>query len=310
MPIEMPIVMTEDGQYGLRPERISCFRFTTTVEGRVLLHALVGQLTVLVGEFPRRAAAERAARLLIGEPLDEPEGEMNHDATLGIRLTDLCRAQEQSPVRVNPETWARYPAIAGLGAIPQEIRRTDLAERAGRISWDAPHHDEVARLFVLTMAWGSGVTNGRGPRYTGAALAAGASTIDTLVHTRALIAEGDVAGAYRLHRRLPGVGPSFHTKWMWVVGTTTPLTGPRPLILDSLVWQSLGADGIHWDSVMAAGGSRDWGDRYVAYLHAAEAWADAASIGTDGGRYTAEDVEFTLFEWAREGSRPTFTTAG
>ena len=132
---------------------------------------------------------------------------MNHDATLGIRLTDLCRAQEQSPVRVNPETWARYPAIAGLGAIPQEIRRTDLAERAGRISWDAPHHDEVARLFVLTMAWGSGVTNGRGPRYTGAALAAGASTIDTLVHTRALIAEGDVAGAYRLHRRLPGVRP-------------------------------------------------------------------------------------------------------
>lgn len=235
---------------------------------------------------------------MVGEPPEDMEIDVEHDYTLGVRLTGLQRANDQTPVDINPDTWAKYPSIAKVGAIPATISRRELAAHAMRVDWTAPDVAAVNRLFVVTMAWGSGMTNGRGPRNTAKALLGGGRTTDALVETRRLVAAGELAAAYHLHRRVAGVGPAFHTKWMWVVGTTTSAL-PRPLILDSFVWRSLGTDGANWDSFIAARGSHDWGERYVAYLHACEAWAEAESIGASGGRFTAEDVEFTLFQIAR-----------
>lgn len=294
----MPIVMTQDRQYGLRSERINAFRFSTTVEGRSVLHALVGEHSVVVGEFLRRSDAERHARLMVGESPEDVEIDVEHDYTLGVRLDGLQRANDQAAVVINPDMWARYPSIAKVGAIPATISRQELAAQARRVDWAAPDVDAVKRLFVLTMAWGSGMTNGRGPRNTDKALLGGGCTTDALIETRRLVVAGELVAAYHLHRRVAGVGPAFHTKWMWVVGTSTSAS-PRPLVLDSLVWQSLGSDAIKWDSFVAARGSHDWGERYVAYLHACEAWAEAESIGASDGRFTAEDVEFTLFQMAR-----------
>jgi hypothetical protein len=134
------------------------------------------------------------------------------------------------------------------------------------------------------MAWGSGTRNGRGPRYTASTLGT-PGALDTLRLVRTLLDEGQIAEAYDLHRQLNGLGPAFHTKWMWLTGRLAN-TDPRPLILDARVWASLREMG--WNSIDAAGGDRRYARRYVAYLEACSVWA--------GSNHSAEDVEYTLFK--------------
>jgi hypothetical protein len=212
------------------------------------------------------------------------------DPTLGVEVGELQRASFQEAVPVRVSTWvaSTYPEVSSLSVEwPSSITRADLAGRASETRWD--NEQDLRALFVLTMMWGSGTRNGRGPRNTQAALAS-RSAADVLRQARLCVAAGEVADAYMLHRRLPGVGPAFFTKWLWLVGQTTELR-PKPLILDSLVWQSL--RDLGWNSEEAAR-TRRWGARYVAYLMACESWA------TDG--FSAEDVEYTLFIRAKESA--------
>jgi len=176
-------------------------------------------------------------------------------------------------------------------ALPASICRSDLAVLAANTDWQ--NDDEVRKLFVMTMAWGSGTTNGRGPRNTDAALSSVEKpALVGLREARRLLGSGDIAGAYNCARRLDGVGPAFLTKWLWVVGTTVR-TAWSPLILDSRVWGGLSA--LKWDSRLAANSKRR-GKRYVAYLQACAAWA--SKLGNelqDGTR--PEDIEYSLFRW-------------
>lgn len=171
-----------------------------------------------------------------------------------------------------------------LANLPDQIRRSDLVEAAQRLHWQQPDPAEVRRLFVLTMMWGSGTTNGRGPRNTQSALAT-ANSIDTLIEVHSALQGGEIPRAYDLHRKLRGLGPSFHTKWLWLMGRVTGTT-PQSLILDARVWATLSR--LEWSSLMASGGDRRWGQRYVAYLRACELWARDAGVD-------AEDIEYTLF---------------
>jgi hypothetical protein len=207
------------------------------------------------------------------------------DATLGIKFGKVRAASAQHPVDVNPDTWTKHIPMK-LMSIPEAITRGDLVAEGERVDWD--NDDDVRRLFVLTMAWGSGKTNGRGPRNTAAALATDGAT-DTLRLARTHLSAGEIPAAYDLYRQLRGIGPSFHTKWIWLVGRLVG-TVPRPLILDARVWCSLRA--LKWNSLEAAGGDRRYSHRYVAYLQACQQWA--------GTKHSAEDVEFTLFD--RNGS--------
>ena len=143
-------------------------------------------------------------------------------------------------------TWAKYEQIAALGSFPDRIARADLTREAARPDL---FDDDLAtgRLFATTMMWGSGTTNGRGPRNTNAALSTH-GVLDTLREARARVLDGDAGRAYGLHKRIGGVGPSFLTKWLWVVGSTADVV-PRPLIQDQLVWNGLGKLG--WDSLRA-----------------------------------------------------------
>lgn len=213
------------------------------------------------------------------------------DDTLGISIGDVCRSSGQRAAVINFSTWAAYPPIAEVaGPSRDSIHRSELGEVAAEI-WSrrsGPDPASIKHLFALTMMWGSGTTNGRGPRNAARALSGG-SVADVLTEARLLLLQADISSAYDLHGRLPGVGPAFFTKLLWVLGKTTDTT-PEPLILDSFVWKSLGA--LDWDSRQAAGGSRRWRDRYLAYLRACAAWA--------GSEYSAEDVEYTLFERARQ----------
>src|SRR5699024_3371327 len=128
-----------------------------------------------------------------------------------------------------------------------------------------------------------------GPRNTQAALETPGAT-DVLRRSIELVEAGDFARAYDLHRELRQVGPSFHTKWLWVLGSTREVR-PRQLVMDKLVWNALRALG--WNSLVAAGGDRRWSARYLAYLEACDQWAAEAECD-------AEDIEYSLFTWGRD----------
>ncbi len=128
------------------------------------------------------------------------------------------------------------------------------------------------------MIWGSGTSNGRGPRYTEAALGDPHLT-DVLSRTADLVWNGDLASAYRQFR-VAGVGRSFFTKWFAAVDDES--TDERALILDSRVFRTLNALG--WVSYEAAG-TRHWPTRYVTYVRAMHSWA--AEL----------DVEPSWLEW-------------
>ncbi|QGG94358.1 8-oxoguanine DNA glycosylase OGG fold protein [Actinomarinicola tropica] len=215
---------------------------------------------------------------------------MADDPTLAIPFPSghLLRSSDHGAVTLRPATWAAYKAIAATVDAPESITRAALAD-AARETLAAPSPDALRRLFALTMMWGSGTSNGRGPRNTNTALRS-LGLDSALAQSLDRLQDGDVGGAFLLHRKVPGVGPAFFTKWLWVVGTASGAS-PRPLILDSLVWTALGELG--WDSRLAAG-TRSWGARYVAYLTACERWAEAA-----GDRWTPEDIEYSLFVWGR-----------
>lgn len=153
---------------------------------------------------------------------------------------------------------------------------------------DAGDEESLVRLLVATMLWGSGTSNGRGPRYTCDALD-DSRLAQALASTREMVLDGDPGQAYASFR-CRGIGPAFYTKWFWAAGLSC-LLKPTPLILDARVWASLGALG--WDSRESAG-SRRWKDRYPAYLKSMERWAESELPGVE----SAEHLEQMLFQWA------------
>ncbi|MFG2405417.1 hypothetical protein ACGFR8_13975 [Streptomyces brevispora] len=196
-------------------------------------------------------------------------------------------------MRFRPETWRPWLEPHGAGHVldavgehaggqgqERRISRDDLAairERAG----DDP--DALRDLFVAVMIWGSGTTNGRGPRYTDAALSD--SRLETVLRTtRESVREGDLSAAYGQFT-LHGVGRSFFTKWFAAVDDRGPEC-ERALILDNRVFHSLNALG--WSSWEAAG-TRRWPKRYAAYVSAMHAWAGELGV-------TAGWLEWLLFD--------------
>ncbi|MEV5812190.1 hypothetical protein [Streptomyces mutabilis] len=191
----------------------------------------------------------------------------------------------QKPVRFRPRTW--HPRLASYGAAhvldigvesagepagDRLIERSDLARLRDLAGDDA---DGLRDLFVAVMVWGSGTTNGRGPRYTEAALS------DTRLHTvlrttRDAVRSGDLSGAYRQFV-VKGVGRSFFTKWFAAVDDRE-VTCEQALILDDRVFRSLNALG--WSSWKAAG-TRHWPTRYVTYVGAMHGWASSLGVTPD-----------------------------
>jgi hypothetical protein len=152
----------------------------------------------------------------------------------------------------------------------------DLRDRVG----DDP--DGLRDLFVAVMIWGSGTTNGRGPRYTEAALS-DARMPAVLRSTCQAIRDSDLSRAYRQFV-LNGVRRSFFTKWFAAVDDRDA-TCERALILDDRVFRSLNALG--WSSWKAAG-TRHWPTRYATYVSSMHGWA--LSLGV-----TADWLEWLLF---------------
>ena len=214
---------------------------------------------------------------------------MSASATLDIPFPSekVKSADSQYAIPANPAVWLAYPSMKGLGDLPSTITRSELVKTCKKI--DFSDDEQLRLLFVKTMMWGSGTRNGRGPRNTHKALDT-PTTLSVLREAQELVAAGELAQAYQLHRRVPGVGPAFFTKWLWLMGASLerPKGTPQPLILDSRVWAAL-AD-LGWNSQKAADGSRNWGNRYEAYLLACAIWAKQH-------KKKPEDIEYSLFSW-------------
>lgn len=199
---------------------------------------------------------------------------------------------EQKPVRFRPETWrsrlephgAAHILDSGVGCASgpsgdRLISRHDLADLRDRAGDDT---DGLRDLFVAVMIWGSGTTNGRGPRNTEAALS-DARMPAVLRTTCQTVRGGELSGAYRQFV-LNGVRRSFFTKWFAAMDDRDA-TSDRALILDDRVLRSLNALG--WSSWKAAG-TRHWPTRYATYVSSMHGWA--ASLGV-----TADWLEWLLF---------------
>ncbi|CAM5737229.1 hypothetical protein SHIRM173S_13168 [Streptomyces hirsutus] len=159
------------------------------------------------------------------------------------------------------------------------LSRADLAELR-QATGDSP--DGLRDLFVAVMIWGSGTSNGRGPRYTAAALS-DTRLPHVLTTTRNAVRSGELREAY-VQFAVRGVGRSFFTKWFAAVDDREA-TCERALILDDRVFRSLNALG--WSSKEAAD-SRRWSARYVTYVIAMHSWARPLGV-------TAAWLEWLMF---------------
>ena len=219
---------------------------------------------------------------------------VSHSYSLGIDFPrgKLRSAIDQGPIEARPETWSdrtKYPLMAQM-RLPTSIARSNLVDEYRALSVD--DDDGLREVFVRTMMWGSGTRNGRGPRNTHAALAE-PNFADVLREVDSFVLQRKIADAYNKHSALKQIGPAFHTKWLWVIGAAVGDVDPQPLIQDSLVWAALGAEGLKWSSITAAGGDRSRAQRYVAYLRACQEWAHQHGV-------SAEDIECSLFCWGKE----------
>ena len=193
-------------------------------------------------------------------------------------------SHSQEAVQINPIIWKQYEHVSKVLPDPAtSYSRNNLKQLVtGAFKDNDPQL--ISELFVKTMMWGSGTTNGRGPRYTNKALSGG-KLVATLIKARELLMKSDIPAAYDLHRQIPGVGPSFHTKLLWVIGSDIENLDPRPLILDELVWKGLKLMG--WSSIQAAK-TLNRGRRYGAYL-------DQCSLLATQHSCSPEDIEYSLF---------------
>ncbi|TMU93898.1 hypothetical protein [Streptomyces sp. DASNCL29] len=201
------------------------------------------------------------------------------------KLVDRHRDCRQGPVRFRPSTWRprleRYGAahVLDVGVEcasgrsgDRLISRGDLADLRDRVGDDP---DGLRDLFVAVMIWGSGTTNGRGPRYTEAALAD--PRLRTVLRTtRQAVRSGDLSGAHRQFV-LNGVGQSFFTKWFAAIDDRDTECD-RALILDTRVFHSLNA--LEWFSWRAAG-TRHWPTRYATYVGTMHEWASSVGVLAD-----------------------------
>jgi hypothetical protein len=188
-------------------------------------------------------------------------------------LVEAHRDRQQLPVRFRPTTWrpwlephaASHVLRLGTGTTDpgrgeRLVGRDDLAALRREAADDDP--DTLRDLFVAVMIWGSGTTNGRGPRYTADALSDPRlpHVLRTTCHA---VRAGELEAAYDAFA-LRGVGRSFFTKWFAAVDDGAG-PGDRALILDNRVLRSLNALG--WTSIEAAG-TRRRSARYAAYVRA------------------------------------------
>jgi len=148
-------------------------------------------------------------------------------------------------------------------------------------------------LFIATMMWGRGPTNGRMmPKFK--EVMSHAEFDQTLNASREEVAQGHVREAYQVWStsRIQGMRESFFTKWLFVCGLSNDSGVLRTFTLDSHVRASLRTLG--WpDSSLRREVRGEPSFFYEAYVKAVYGWA--AELSKKNVRVTPLEVEQFLF---------------
>ncbi|MET9012628.1 hypothetical protein ABZX74_17145 [Streptomyces olivaceoviridis] len=191
-------------------------------------------------------------------------------------------------IRYTPSRWARITPWPSALARPSHtgdagVSRSQVTSAVA----DALRREAFREALVATYVWGKGkrgTAGGSGPVTLERILAA--ESLDTaLALAVTTLGEHGSRQAYAaLHQRIPGLGPSFFTKFLYFAGAALPaVRGPRPLVLDrvlSLRMRSLAAavgreTGHDPDGSVAAWVWADWNwsphryEVYLSFMHAA-----------------------------------------
>ena len=158
---------------------------------------------------------------------------------------------------------------------------TELAHQAGSSSAG------LVSCWFTVMSWGAGPQNrARLRQWTRALPSEG--FVEALGRSHALLAIADLPGAYQASR-LPGVGQSYLTKWLWVLGLPGRIGEPRPYILDRYVWQSL-------RRLAVSPTGRNEAGRWVDYCRALDRWAMAVNAVRPSWHVDGDRIEQLLFD--------------
>lgn len=186
--------------------------------------------------------------------------------------------------------WARevvvgvQPVIDGKG----KVTRSHLHQCASALGDEGDRR--LIAVWVTTMMWGSGNTNGRGPWRLRQSLLD--ERLPTVLRTTAsLAASGQLIDAYDAFS-VHGVGPSFFTKWLWA-STLAAEPARRPLILDQRVLATLAL--LSGSTRQSSPGGAAYED-YVDLTHAMATLLAPHFPGID-----AEKIEWLLFSRGKDG---------
>ena len=201
------------------------------------------------------------------------------------------------PFFSDKERWRKELKEGELVSVPQKAWRKYYPEESGLLfsaEWFADRRVSIADLkklaesdvsnrvlFVAAMMWGRGPKNGRlMPKFE--LVSTAVKFEETLKQTRDLITEGKPVEAYQawIDSGIKGIGEPFFTKWFFVCGLDSKVSGLQPLVLDSRVWKSLSK--IRWSSERQTGTKyrKNPARAYGAYLEGMKQWASELSDGT------------------------------
>lgn len=200
------------------------------------------------------------------------------------------RSNEMSPLA--PDIARSSQAVLELTSCSNKLSRKNLVDIATRAGSSVNQSEDLIALWVATMMWGSGATNGRGPWRTSQGLRF-PHIHESLQTTRQLIAEGDLKSAFAMLSsgplKIPGCGDAFFTKWLWAASLTETEPPIRPIILDARVKAS----------IKEATGRIKWvsgADGYLKYCLTLDAVAQQLTVSTKLAGITSEKVEWLLFD--------------
>lgn len=206
----------------------------------------------------------------------------------------------QAAVRWQRERWlAATPDYASLlRELPDELDRSYVHGMLIRMPATAVG---MVEAMVIVYAWGWSTTP-VGPARAQKALVGGVERLGSaLVAAReAMLMDGPLAGYVALARshRVPGLGPSFATKFLYFVSSD----GRRALIFDELVarWlareQGLALSPTRWSPTTY--------ERYMTLMHAWSSRLDIANHQLEEILFTEEAMRRGLSAWAPAGRGP------
>ena len=181
---------------------------------------------------------------------------------------------------------AAVEAIGNSNDVVDRSALTKLAADAG-----AGPSDLVSCWFTV-MCWGAGPRDQIRLRQWTRALSA-EGFIEALDHSRTSLLAGDLPKAYR-QSKLPGVGESFLTKWLWALGLPSGTSTVRPYVLDQRVWAVASALGWSPDG-------KNPSVRWANYCDALDRWARTINLQRPGWRVDGDRLEQLMFDRSKQG---------